>query len=48
MGKSNELSRRKFLENGVAGVALGPASLALTGLLAAELLERGRAGREGV
>jgi amidase len=41
MGKSNELSRRKFLENGVAGVALGAASLAIPGLLAAELRDAG-------
>ena len=38
MGKGNELSRRKFLES---GVALGAASLALPGLLAAELREAG-------
>src|ERR1700751_196731 len=41
MRKSSELSRRKFLENSVAGVALGAASLAIPRLLAAELPEAG-------
>src|SRR6201984_3608800 len=45
MRKSSELSRRKFLENGVAGVALGAASLAIPRLLAAEL--RGAGTQEG-
>ena len=44
MRKSDELSRRKFLENGVAGVALGAAALAIPGLLAAGL--RGAGGQE--
>ena len=39
--KLSELSRRKFLENGVAGVALGAASLAIPALLAAELRAAG-------
>src|SRR6201998_2192099 len=39
--KLSELSRRKFLENSVAGVALGAASLAIPRLLAAELREAG-------
>jgi amidase len=38
VGKGNELSRRKFLE---AGVVLGAASLAIPGLLAAELRAAG-------
>jgi amidase len=41
VGKGNELSRRKFLET---GVALGAASLAIPGLLAAEL--RGAGAQE--